>query len=169
MRVQARLIHLITAVIAGTVLSACSHIDDTRIPVRNVNVVFSTVAQWDVYGVTGAYSHKRFIRELKQPANFPFTANTYTGFGGILLVTDPMGNPLAYDLACPVEVKSDVRVFINDEYLAECPECHSTYDVFSSYGAPVGDCLAFQHHYGLRRYTVMGGLAGDYRVITFRP
>ena len=28
---------------------------------------------------------------------------TYTGFGGILLVTDMSGSPLAYDLACPVE------------------------------------------------------------------
>ena len=159
--------HIIVAVIVGMALSACSHIDDNRIPVRNVNVAFSTVAQWDVYGVAGAYSYKRYIRELREPANFPFTANTYTGFGGILLVTDPLGNPLAYDLACPVEVKANIRVFINDEYLAECPECHSTYDVFSSYGAPVGDCPATHHRYGLRRYSVMSGLSGDYRVITF--
>ncbi|MBD5163529.1 MAG: hypothetical protein HDT09_02360 [Bacteroidales bacterium] len=159
--------HIIVAVIVGMALCACSHIDDNRIPVRNVNVAFSTVAQWDVYGVAGAYSYKRYIRELREPANFPFTANTYTGFGGILLVTDPLGNPLAYDLACPVEVKANIRVFINDEYLAECPECHSTYDVFSSYGAPVGDCPATHHRYGLRRYSVISGLSGDYRVITF--
>lgn len=169
MTVRITVLNILAAVIAGAVFCACSHIDDNRIPARNVNVVFSTVAQWDVYGVDGAYSHKRFIRELKEPANFPYTANTYTGFGGILLLTDPLGNPLAYDLACPVEVKANIRVFINDEYLAECPECHSTYDVFSNMGAPVGDCPATHHHYGLRRYTVMGGLSGDYRVITYRP
>lgn len=169
MTVRITVLNILAAVIAGAGFCACSHIDDNRIPARNVNVVFSTVAQWDVYGVAGAYSHKRFIRELKEPANFPYTANTYTGFGGILLLTDPLGNPLAYDLACPVEVKANIRVFINDEYLAECPECHSTYDVFSNMGAPVGDCPATYHHYGLRRYTVMGGLSGDYRVITYRP
>ena len=42
------------------------------------------------------------------------------------LVCDVMGVPKAYDAACPVEVKRDVRVFINDEHEAECPVCHST-------------------------------------------
>ena len=153
----------------GAGLFSCAHVDDSRIPACNVNIVFHSQAEWDVYGVAGAYTHRNFIRELRQPSNFPFTANTYTGFGGILLLTDPLGNPLAYDLACPVEVKSDIRVYINDKFLAECPHCHSTYDVFSNYGAPVGDCEATRHHYGMRRYGVAGGLAGDFRVITYLP
>ncbi len=166
---RAILKHILTVIVLGAGLASCSHVDDDRIPPRRVNLVFSTVAQWDVYGVAGAYSYRSFIRELRQPANFPFTDNTYTGFGGILLVTDPLGTPLAYDLACPVEVRSDIRVFINDEFLAECPDCHSTYDVFSNYGAPVGDCEATRLRYGLRRYAVTAGLSGDYRVVTYMP
>lgn len=162
------ILSLLAGIAMGVALWSCSHIDD-RIPARQVNLVFHTVAEWDVYGVAGAYSHKRFIRDEREPASFPFTANTYTGFGGILLVSDPLGNPRAYDLACPVEVRADVRVFINNEFLAECPECHSTYDVFSNFGAPVGDCVATHHHYGLRRYAVTAGLTGDYRVVTYLP
>lgn len=161
--------YIIIIILAGTGLCSCSRMDDTRIPPRQVNVVFHTPAEWDVYGVSGAYTYRRFIRDLREPANFPFAATTYTGFGGILLLSDPLGNPRAYDLACPVEVKADVRVFINDEFLAECPECHSTYDVFSNFGAPVGDCVAASHHYAMRRYGVVGGVSGDYRVITYLP
>ena len=115
------------AAITLSPLSSCDRLDDDRIPVTPVNITFQTQADWDIYGVPGALSWKRFIRELRQPANFPYTEMTYTGFGGILLVCDVLGTPQAYDLACPVERSRDVRVNIDpkDEYLAVCPKCGS--------------------------------------------
>ncbi len=147
--------------------TACHTIDDDRIPVVPVNIVFNTVADWNVYGVAGAMDYKYFIREQRKPANFPYTASTYTGFGGILLVTDVMNNPHAYDLSCPVEAENNVRVAIDDEMLARCPKCGSTYDVFSLQGHPVSG-RASELGYGLRHYHVGPGRANSaYMVVSF--
>ncbi len=150
-------------------LSACNTVNDDRVPVQPVNIVFRTVADWNVYGVAGALEHRSFIRDKRQPANFPYTEMTYTGFGGVLLVSDVMGTPMAYDLSCPVERRRNVRVFINDEaeHLAECPECGSRYNVFSLMGYPVSGEAA-DHGYALRRYRVTQGAEGqDYRTVRF--
>ena len=131
-------------------MPACHYIDDDRIPAAPVNIGFTTVAQWNIYGVAGAMDYKRFIRDEKVPANYPWTAMTYTGFGGILLVSDVMGQPHAYDLACPYERQRNVRVEIDTEkMLARCPDCESEYDVFSLNGAPVSG-IAAKRGYGMR-------------------
>lgn len=149
------------------IFTSCHTIDDDRIPVHPVNIVFNTIADWNVYGVAGAMDYKYFIREQRKPANFPYTANTYTGFGGILLVSDVMGNPQAYDLSCPVEAENNVRVAVDDEMLARCPKCGSTYDVFSLQGHPVSG-RATELGYGLRRYMVGPGRANSaYMVVSF--
>lgn len=135
--------------------TACHTIDDDRIPAAPVQISFPTVADWNVYGVAGALDHRSFIRELRQPANFPYTASTFTGFGGILLVCDVLGQPKAFDLACPVECKRDVRIQINPaDNLAHCHVCGSTYNVFSLNGSPVSGSAA-QNGYGLRPYHVV--------------
>lgn len=146
---------------------SCHHLDDDRIPVMPVNIIFATPADWDVYGVSGALSYKRFIRELREPRNFPYTALTYTGYGGILLLCDVQGVPQAYDLSCPVEHKQDVRVFINEdaEFLAQCPKCGSQYNVFSLTGHPVSGPAA-QDGFALRRYRV-GAQGTSYMVVSY--
>lgn len=119
-------------------LAGCEHLDSNRIPWAEVRIAFDTPAQWETYGVAGAMDHRRFIKADRQPANYPYTSLTYTGFGGVLLVSDVQGVPQAYDLACPVEMSYKVRVSINPAtHLAECPECHSTYDVFINNGASI--------------------------------
>lgn len=144
----------------------CDRLDDDRIPVAAVNISFPTVAEWNVYGVASALDYRSFIPEQHLPKGFYYTASTYCGFGGVLLVGDVMGTPQAYDLACPVECRRDVRVRINTESnLAECPQCHSTYDVFSLYGHPAGGEAA-QKGYGLRRYRV-GPASGSYMLISY--
>lgn len=111
--------------------------------------------------------YKYFIRDTRQPSDFPYTATTFTGFGGVLLLSDVLGNPQAYDLACPVERKRDVRVRIkpDDEYLAECEECHSKYNVFSLTGHPVSGPAASKG-YALRRYSV-GAKGTNYMVVSY--
>ncbi|MDE5643067.1 MAG: hypothetical protein K2H03_08550 [Muribaculaceae bacterium] len=153
--------------VVALALASCHHLDDDRIPPAPVLVQFNTVADWDAYGVPGAMSWRYFIKSERQPQNYPYTAMSATGFGGILLCGDINGNPLAYDLSCPVECRADVRVYIDQEALvAECPKCHSTYDVFSLWGHPLSGEAA-ERGYGLRRYTVRQGGQNEYRVISY--
>lgn len=154
--------------VALTLLSmSCDHIDNKRLPSMPVNIVFANVGMWNTYGVGGALDYRYFIntKYIRQPAGFPYTVSTYTGFGGILLVGDVYGNPRAYDLSCPVECKQDVRVQIDtEENVARCPVCHSTYAVFENFGHPLSGTAA-QRGYGLQCYNVMPGTT-EYFTIT---
>lgn len=166
-----RMVRLISAsicIIATLWIVSCSRIDDDRIPSVNVNLVFSNEGVWARYGVSGALDHKRFIRSSTNPvpSDFPYTANTYTGYGGILLVCDYIGQPLAYDLSCPYEAKPDVRIIVDDDaHDAACPVCGSTYDVFGGQGRPTSGPAA-ERGYGLTRYRITTGGALNYRVVT---
>ena len=74
-------------------------------------------------------------------------------FAGVVLVGDFVGDPQAYDLACPVEVKRDVRISIDpDQAVARCAVCGSTYDVFRQ-GAPLSGKAA-EKGYAMRKYRV---------------
>lgn len=145
---------------------ACDKVDDDRIPPYPVYVQFQTQADWNVYGVSGACDYKYFIKEKRTPSNYPWTALTETGFGGILLVSDIHGNPQAYDLACPVEAQRTVRVVVDtDLQKARCPQCRSVYDIFTNYGLPVeGEAAA--KGYALRHYHTGTGYQGQYLIIT---
>lgn len=161
-----KLITMILAAVALISLCSCEHLDNKRIPWAEVRVAFNSPAEWETYGVAGAMDHRRFIKSERIPSNYPYTSLTYTGYGGILLVTDVQGVPQAYDLSCPVEMNIKVRVNINPEtHLAECPECHSTYDVFINQGASITG-IAAQRGYGLTRYRVAPGQAGEYYLIS---
>lgn len=145
---------------------ACHHLDDDRIPPTAVSLTFYSMAEWNTYGVGGALQWRRFIKEDRVPANYPYTALSNTGFGGVLLVADAFGTPLAYDLACPFECRRNVRVAIDPEtMLAECPQCHSTYDVFSLYGHPTSGPAA-DRGYGMRRFYVGPGRTGEYMTVS---
>lgn len=165
-----RIVHIIVAsaiaVTAAMALGSCHTLDDDRIPVTPVLIQFQSVAVWDAYGVPGAMSYRYFIKSERKPAGYSYTAMSATGFGGVLLCGDVNGQAVAYDLACPVERNQSVRVSINtDTYVAECPVCHSTYDVFTLSGHPLSGPAA-QEGYGLRRYRVGAGSQTDYRVIS---
>ena len=151
---------LVAVAITGT---GCDHIDDSRIPAFPVNVTFRGQQVWDVYGVHGALDHRRFIKDLNEPAGFYYVVSDCTGFGGLLLVCDVYGTPQVYDLACPVEMQRDVRVFINKNNEAECPKCHSIYAVFENYGMPLSGRAA-DNHWGLTRYRI--GTNGFDHIIT---
>ena len=160
---------ILSLIILPMILAAtagCHSVDDDRIPPVDVYIPFNSQPEWTVYGVSGACSHKRFIKQDRIPADFPYPAMSYTGYGGVLLCTDIHGTPVAYDLACPVEVNPTVRVVINSEKLeAECPVCHSTYDVFANNGIPTGG-VAASDGYALRRYRVGAGASGQYMIVT---
>lgn len=160
----------IVAIIASAILSqSCESINDDRIPALAVNINLGDPAIWNAYGVSGFGIYKYFILSENKPSGFPYNARSATGFGGILLIggMDPFTNdtniPLAYDLACPVERQSNVRVIIDETtYEAYCPLCGARYDVTMAGGAPTA--TSTQHKYAMRRYSVLPAAYGGYLV-----
>ena len=162
---HARRVAVVAAVLLAATVS-CHHLDADRVPLMPVWLSFNSQPEWTLYGTPAALDHRIFVKSERLPANYPYTALNETGYGGVLLVCDVMGNPKAFDAACPVEVSRTVRVFINADNKAECPRCHSTYDVFSLDGHPVGGRAA-QEGWGLRRFAVLPGAGGEF--LTVRP
>lgn len=169
MRVFLSLLRVLIPVLMAATLWGCDSVDDDRIPYCDVRLTFHTVADWNIHGVKGdAADYCIYVRTktIRQPANFPFTDLDRTGYGGLLLVTDVLGNCLAYDLACPVEVNPSVRLRVPDGQLyAECPDCGSTYDIYTNHGNPRSGPAA-ERKFALKRYSVVSGGALDYRVVT---
>lgn len=132
---------------------SCDSVDDDRIPPSPVRIDFVSQGEWDLYGIGGALQWREFIKQQRIPSGFPYSDASQTGFGGVLLVGDFIGDAQAYDMACPVEVKRDVRVSVDtDGAVARCGVCGSTYDIFRQ-GAPISGKAADQG-YALRRYRV---------------
>ena len=151
----------------------CNSLDEERIPNMPVNISLSDIGMWNSFGVNGFGTYRMFTLNPRQPANFPYTAKSYTGFGGVLLIEglDPFsGNssmPMAYDMACPVERDPEVRIMIdNDSYMAICKTCGSVYDVTMQRGAPVSGPASFgKFKYALKSYNCIGNSTGGF-VIT---
>lgn len=159
---------LAVALAAAALLPGCHSVEHNRLPPAPVNLVFNTVADWDRYGTPGALSFREFIKTaaMRVPADYPYTATNQTGFGGILVCGDVYGAPVAYDLACPVEMKADVRIHVDTETnKGVCDRCGSTYDIFSNYGYPLSGPAA-EHGYGLTKYYIGAGPNYEYMVVS---
>lgn len=162
----------LSSIVLLLAVSACNQVDDDRIPSLPVYINLSGPGMWNSYGVAGVGLSREFINfeGVRSPSGFPYNANTYVGFGGVLLVggMDPFTSqpnvPLAYDLSCPVERSQTVRVCIDPDNLdAVCPQCGSHYDVVVAGGSPVsGPALTGKHKYALRRYVCDQANGGGY-------
>ncbi len=147
---------ILPALMIALFASSCEEINDNRIPPLAVNIEFANVGMWNTYGVAAATDYRYFIKSELRPSGFPYTELTYTGFGGILLLSDIMNTPRAYDMSCPVEAKSNVRIYIDREKLqAVCPKCGSRFDVYDNHGYPLSGPAA-EKLYGLQQYHVYG-------------
>lgn len=172
-----RLPGLIASLAMAAALAGCHDVETDRIPLMAVRIQFATVGDWNTYGISGAATAQRFIKatgtQPGSPAGFPYTGLSATGYGGVLLTGtysysgDPrLTPPAAFDLACPVEARMDVRVVVDyDELCARCPSCGSTYDIFQGTGMPLSGPAAHDR-YGLRRYRVVAGSASEYLIVT---
>ena len=151
--------------------AACDSVTDNRIPYADVHLTFHTVGDWNIHGVKGdAADYNIYIYKpgttYRVPLDFPYTDLDRTGYGGILLVTDVVGECVAYDLSCPYEARPETRITVPvGELYAECPVCGSTFDIFTNHGNPrTGP--AYDKGYALARYSVVSGGALNYRVVT---
>lgn len=153
------------------IILGCHSVDDERIPYSEVHLVFTTVADWNIHGVKGdAADYGRYIYNpatgTRLPADFPYNTMSRTGYGGILLVNDALGSPVAYDLSCPYEARPATRIEVPEgELFAVCPECGSTFDIYTNHGNPRSGPAA-REGYALQRYSVISGGALEYRVVT---
>lgn len=153
--------------------ASCNHIDNKVLPSYTVRIDLGTYGVWNTYGVTGVGDYRIFSRDKQLPANFPYNANTFTGFGGVLLIMGLDSGtasymPLAYDLACPVERDAGVTLSIDPDNLeAVCPKCTSRYNVLTGAGGPVSG-PAMQRKVGLTPYVVRStGSSGGYIITSY--
>ena len=169
LRRSLRLVPSLLASLGMGALGSCESVNDERIPYAEVRLTFHTVGDWNIYGVKGdAASSRTYIHTATEcvPTGFPYTKLDRTGFGGILLVTDVVGELCAYDLACPYEVRANVRLTVDaNELSARCPTCGSRFDIYQNHGNPISG-PAMDRGYALKRYSVTSGGATEYRVVT---
>ena len=139
--------------------SSCDHIDNKTVPRYSVRIDLGSYALWSTYGVSGMGEYRIFNRMKNIPSNFPYNVNTYTGYGGVLLMMGIDG-PLAYDLSCPVEASPDITLSIsNENFEAVCPRCNSHYDPLMGAGGPVSG-VAINNKVGMRQYRVLSSNGG---------
>lgn len=146
---------IIFAVLGAAILATtgCDHIDNKAVPSFTVRIDLGGYALWNAYGVGGMGEYRVFDRIKGIPANFPYNVNTYTGYGGVLLMMGIDG-PLAYDLSCPVERSHDITLSIDPEnFEAVCPKCGSRYNPLTGAGGPVKG-VAINSKLGMRSYRV---------------
>ena len=147
------------------IMVACTEIDDSRTPTYPVSIKLNSAALWTTYGVSGLGDSRVFNKSKGLPKNYSYTATTYTGYGGVLLVygfdfTTQDYAPVAYDMSCPVENNTSALIaFDEDELDAYCSTCGSRYDVMWSAGSPTQG-TAVDKKYGLTRYSVTSSNGG---------
>lgn len=151
---------LMVAIAGGS----CTEIDDDR-AYGTVRIDISTLAEWSVYGVNGLGSYRVFSKDRRQPSNFPYTATTYTGLGGVLLIDIGVGTtqPAAYEMACPYERTKSVVVSIDSNLEAVCPECESRFNVLLGQGAAI-EGPAYEKHMAMHSYRVTAMSGGGYLI-----
>lgn len=149
-----KLFTALTALFLLVMASACDHIDNKSVPRFTVRIDLGNAALWNTYGVTGMGDYRIFDRAKNIPSNFPYNVNTYTGYGGVLLMMG-IEVPMAYDLSCPVEVSQDVILSIdNKNFEAVCPRCQSHFNPLTGMGGPVSG-VAINSKVGMRQYRVI--------------
>ena len=147
---------ILLALVVG---SGCDKIDNKVVPSFVVRIDLGNIALWNAYGVTGMGDYRIFSREKQLPSSFPYNVNTYTGYGGVLLMMG-LEMPMAYDLSCPVELSRDIILTINpDNYDAVCPRCGSRFNPLTGAGGPLSG-VAINNKVGMRQYRVMPSNGG---------
>lgn len=143
----------LTVLMAAAVCTGCDHIDNKSVPRFTVRIDLGSFALWNTYGVNGVGSYNIFNMEKHLPANFQYNVNTYTGYGGVLLMMG-LNGPMAYDLSCPVEISRDIILSVDPDNLETvCPRCGSRYNPLTGDGGPVHG-VAINNKVGMRQYRV---------------
>lgn len=158
-------------------LAGCGEeVNNERIPALPVDINLANPGLWSTYGVSGVNTYQYFIKDRGIPRGFYYIDKSFTGFGGVVLCgisnnvampgVDPSWayRPVAYDLACPVEVEADIIVTVDDMTMeAVCPVCKSRYSLEAG-GAPVSG-PALNEKYGLQQYRCVGSPGTGFQIV----
>lgn len=117
---------LTVALLGLTVLTNCSKIDvDSSIPDYRVDFKTTLPSDYNYLKTVGTY-------KVYTEDNGAYAANTYLGYGGLLVFRDFNGTIRCCDLACPFcysEEHCNYRIVPNSSLLAKCNNCNSVYDI----------------------------------------
>ncbi|MBR4828635.1 MAG: hypothetical protein IKZ92_02400 [Muribaculaceae bacterium] len=150
---------IFTALALLVMASSCEKIDNKTVPNFTVRIDLGSYAMWGLYGVNGMGEYRIFNRDKHLPSNFPYNVNTFTGYGGVLLMMG-MDMPMAYDMACPVEINQNVNLSIDaNNFEAVCPVCGSRFNPLTGAGGPVSG-VAINNKVGMRQYRVIPSNGG---------
>ena len=152
-------------------LASCGSDNPGRFPAMPVAINLADPGLWNTYGVTALGQTRLFEKSMHQPSGFAYTDATYTGLGGVLIIcgidglSGQTGVPLAYDLSCPVECRTDIRVVVDpDTFEAVCPKCGSRYNVYDAGGATISGQAAADKIKGMQRYSCLPSANGGYTI-----
>lgn len=106
--------------------AGCSKVEvDSSIP--ECKVYFKTLGTNDYNYLKTVGAYKAFTAE-----GGAYPANTYLGYGGLLIFRDFNGTLRCVDLACPHCYQKEhccYRIQANSSLRPQCPNCHSVYDL----------------------------------------
>lgn len=116
-------------ILAFFILLSCGKLEESDIPSTMVNLTLDlTYADKELLTIT---AHKVYTTK-----DINTSASEAVGFGGVMVYHSTTGY-VAFDIACPYELKSSIVVKAEDLSLtATCPKCGSVYDL-ENYGTPV--------------------------------
>jgi nitrite reductase/ring-hydroxylating ferredoxin subunit len=164
---------LFTLLALAFIAASCNKIDNKAVASYPVRINLGTYAMWTTYGVSGIGAYRIFNRSKQLPSNFAYNANTYTGYGGVLLIngldleSGDTNYPLAFDDACPVEDRPDVNLTVDaSNFDAVCPKCGSRFNVITGAGGPISG-KALEQKVGLRTYKVRKSTNGGYIITSY--
>ncbi len=106
-------------------------------------------------------------KELRNtPSYKTYTTQTVNhrllGYAGVLVIHAHEDNYYAFDLSCPYEAKTNVKVEVDENHIyAVCPQCGTKYDISAGVGSPNGVGRSY-----LRRYLVTITSGGDILNVT---
>lgn len=144
-------IYILLLFLASLMLGSCDHIDNKAVPAYTVRINLADYGRWNTYGVVGMGDFRIFNRDKRLPNGFPYDVNTYTGYGGVLLMMG-LDAPMAYDLSCPVEASQDIVLSIDPDNLeAVCSRCNSRFNPLTGDGGPLRG-VAINSKLGMRKY-----------------
>ena len=130
---------------------SCSDGITSTIPNAPVSLTLDLIGRDN--SLNGTLSYKEFTT--------PRDATDRLGYGGLLVVNglgENLVNLFVYDLACPNEAQSNIRVKPDETGLtATCPKCGAVYRIAEG-GAPQSGSK-----YWLRRYNVVATPGSDTR------
>ncbi len=119
--------YCLLALLINLSITSCNDNYISSIPDFPVNLVLNLTTTYPTF--KNSYNKSMIFTK-------PITAVDRVGFGGILVYTGFDGEYYAFDMSCPYEHQTNVRVYPNGLGQAVCEGCGSVFDIGYGIGNP---------------------------------